>query len=77
MNVKPADTQCSVFLHVVRQEAQRVFSNMQMDESDEDRIEPLVKAFKEYCIGKENIIIIRYRFNTHTQGSEDTATFIN
>ena len=49
---------------------------MNFTEEKEDRIEPLVRAFKEYCAGKVNIIIIRYRFNTHVQGTGDTATFI-
>ena len=73
INTKPEDIQCSVLLHVAGQEAQRVHANRNFTEEEEDRIEPLVRAFKEYCAGKENIIIIRHRLNTHVQGTEDIA----
>ena len=58
------------FLDMAGEQAQKVFSTMSFSEDECEQIEPLVKACHNYCTGKSNIIITRYKFNTHNQMNE-------
>ena len=68
--------QCSVFLHMAGEQTQKIFSTMTFAKDEHEWIEPLVKAFCEYCTGKSNIIITRYKFNTHNQTNETMLEYI-
>ena len=76
VHAKAEKVQCSLFMHVAGTQAQRVHANMVFESGDQDKITPLIKAFKDYCTGKENIIITRFKFNSHCQTSENASTYI-
>ena len=73
---KPEKVQCCVFLHVAGLEAQKVFRTLHIDSEDQDKLTPLINAFKEYCVGKTNITVTRYQFNSYDQSSETMDTYI-
>ena len=73
---KPERVQCCVFLHVAGLEAQKVFRTLNIESEDRDKITPLIDAFREYCVGKTNITVTRYRFNSYNQSTEQMDTYI-
>ena len=58
------------FLHVAGAEAQK------LEIPEKDKIQPIIHAFKEYCMGKANITVVRYQFNTFKQKKETIETYI-
>ena len=64
---KSEKIQCNTFLHVAGPEAQKVFATFKFADQEKDKIEPLKAKFREYCEGKKNVTVIRYRFNTTVQ----------
>ena len=44
--------------------------------AEQDKIDPLVHAFRDYSMGRANIIITRFHFNTHDQATESMKAFI-
>ena len=74
---KAERVQCCLFLHVAGPEAQKVYANMDVDPSERDKIVPLTRQFKEYCMGKANITVTRYRFNNNNQRGETISAYIN
>ena len=77
VSAKPERVQCCLFLHVAGPEAQKVYANMKVEHSDKDKMAPLTKAFKEYCTGKANITVTRYKFNNNNQKGETISAYIN
>ena len=74
---KAERVQCCLFLHVAGPEAQKVYANMEVEPSDRDKITPLTQAFREYCMGKANITVTRYKFNNSNQKGETISAYIN
>ena len=73
---KSEKVQCAVFLHVAGLDAQKVARTLNIDSADRDKIAPLVEAFRNYCEGKDNITVVRYRFNSYNQVNESMETYI-
>ena len=73
---KGEKVQCCVFLHVAGAEAQKVFRTLKIEEENQDKLQPLVNAFREYCQGKTNITVTRYQFNSFNQTNEGMDTYI-
>ena len=68
----------SAMLHIPPcggEEAQKVHVNMKFIAVEQDRINPLVHAFQDYCMGRANIIM-RFCFNTHNQATEPMKAYI-
>ena len=68
--------QCCAFLQVAGFEAQKVHRSFKFESSEKDKYVPLVEAFQGYCEGKENVTVIRFRFNTYKQTNENMECFI-
>ena len=66
--------QCCTVLHVAEAEAQKLFHTLEIPEKD--KIQPIIDAFKECCMGKANIIVMRYQFSTFQQTMKTIETYI-
>ena len=64
---KSEKVQCCVFLHVAGWEAQKLHQTFTFGAAEKDKYTPLVEALWTYCQGKDNIIVVRYKFNTFKQ----------
>ena len=74
---KTEKIQCNVFLHVAGPEAQKIHSTMTFTEDEADKIVPLKLKFKEFCAGKKNITVVRYKFNkTYQKVGETFDSFV-
>ena len=73
---KAERVQCSLFLHVAGMEAQTLNAQFQYESDEQDRIQPLISKFKNYCVGKSNITVVRYKFNSHNQSAETMDAYI-
>ena len=67
---KSEKVHCAVFLHVAGSDAQKVAQTLNLDSTDRDKITPLIKAFKNYCEGKDNITVVWYKLNFYNQVNE-------
>ncbi len=68
--------QCNTFLHVAGPSAQKVFSTFKFDVGDVDKIKPLKDKFKNFCEGKKNITVIRYKFNKTDQKADTFDAYV-
>ena len=40
-------------------------------EEEQEKVEPLLKKFEEYCMPKTNVTLVRYKFNSRYQKGEE------
>ena len=73
---KPEKVQCCVFLHVAGPEAQKLFHTFTIADGDRHKIKPLTEAFEEYCTGKCNTTVVRFKFNSYHQTTQCMETYI-
>ena len=45
-----------------------VYNTFVLDEAEQNKIEPLIKKFEQYCTPKKNVTFERHVFNTRSQG---------
>ena len=57
-------------------EVQKLQQTFTFEAAGKDKHAPLVEVFRTYCQGKNNIIVVRYRFNMFKQMIQDMETFI-
>ena len=55
---------------------QKVHRSFKFESSKKDKYAPLVEAFRRYYEGKENVMVIRFRFDTYKQTNENMECFI-
>ena len=58
------------------EEVQKVHINMTFTAAEQDKINPHVHVFRDYCMGRANIIITCFHFNTHNQATETMKVYI-
>ena len=73
---KPEKVQCNVFLHVAGLDAQMIHSQFEIPDDELERITPLIERFRNYCLGKTNLTVVRYRFNSYRQMNESMDSYI-
>ena len=73
---KAERVQCSLFLHVAGPEAQTLQTQFTYESDEEEKIQPMIRKFKAYFLGKSNITVVRYRFNSYNQTTETMETYI-
>ena len=70
------DVQCAVFLHVIGDAAVDVYETMTFADGENNRLEPLVKKFKDYCNPRKNVTFERYVFNCRNQKEEGIDQYV-
>lgn len=73
---KDEATQCAVLLHVIGDDALEIYDSFTFEESEQDKIAPLIAKFEAYCSPKKNLTYERYIFNTCTQSGRPFDTFV-
>ena len=61
--------QCLTLLSVAGEDAVEVYNTFVLDEAEQNKIEPLIEKFEQYCTPKKNVTFERHVFNTRSQGS--------
>ena len=65
---KSEQIQCSTLLSVAGEDAVEVYNTFVLDEAEQNKIEPLIEKFEQYCTPKKNVTFERHVFNTRSQG---------
>ena len=61
----------AIFLTCIGTEAYDAFRTFELSASDRKKIDPVIAAFEEYCVGKVNVTYERYLFNKQVQGPNE------
>ena len=64
---KPAKRRANVLLHVIGQEALKVYNGFSWSEGENTTVEGILQKFKEYCQPLTNVTYERYVFFTRNQ----------
>ena len=67
VNEKNEDIQCAIFLHMIGEDALRMYDTFVFTIEEKNQIAPLVQKFESYFSPKKNITYERYLFNTCIQ----------
>ena len=68
---KDEKQQCGYFLLYIGQQARDVYNTWALKSAEKDKIELLFELFEEYCNPKQNVTVLRYKFNTRVQRSNE------
>ena len=60
---KDEKQRCGYFLLYIGQQARDVYNTWALKSAEKDKIEPLFELFEEYCNPKQNVTVLRYKFN--------------
>ncbi|XP_070550519.1 uncharacterized protein [Ptychodera flava] len=72
-NEKPEKNQCSIFLHVVGDEALEAYNTFTFtNAADKEKIQVLYEKFEEYCSPRKNVTLERHKFFTCSQGPDES-----
>ena len=64
LNTKDDKLRCATFLTCIGSDALRVFDGLRfLNAEDKEKIEKIIKAMEEFCVGQTNDIYERYTFN--------------
>lgn len=69
---KSETVQCATFLHIVGEEAIKVYNTFQFMEREKNKIVELKKKFNEYCELNKNMPYTRQIFFMRPQGPDET-----
>ena len=58
-------------MYVIGKEGREIFNTFVFPEEEKDKSTPLSTKFENYCIPKENVTMVRHKFNTRVQGSTE------
>ena len=64
---KDEKQQCGYFLLYVRQNGRDIFNTWTLTSAETDKIDVLFEKYEAYCNPKQNVTVIRYKFNTRNQ----------
>ena len=70
---KSQKIQCATFLTLAGESAIAVWETLTFEETEKDKIEPLVAKFEEYCIPKKNVTHERHMFNLRKQKPDESV----
>nr|XP_022296799.1 uncharacterized protein K02A2.6-like [Crassostrea virginica] len=73
LNTKDDKLRCATFLTCMESDALRVFDGLRFQNAeDKEKIEEVIKAMEEFCVGQTNEIYERYNFNKRDQEPNET-----
>ena len=73
LNTKDDKLRCATFLTCMGSDALRVFDGLRFQNAeDKEKIEEVIKAMEEFCVGQTNEIYERYTFNKRDQEPNET-----
>ena len=72
LSEKDEKQQCGYFLLYVRQNGRDIFNTWTLTSAETDKIDVLFKKYEAYCNPKQNVTVIRYKFNTRNQSDGET-----
>ncbi|GFN86919.1 hypothetical protein PoB_001342500 [Plakobranchus ocellatus] len=64
---------CKAVLYIIGEEGRKIHNTWTLSEEERDKVQPLLKKFKEYCTPRNNIILERYKFNSRVQKPDETV----
>ena len=73
---KSEDVQCAIFLHMIGEEALRIFNTFTFTDEDKDKLNLIIEKFDAHCNPKKNVTYERYIFNTCTQNGRSFDAFL-
>ena len=69
---KDEKQQCGYFLLYVGQRGRDIYNTWTLSSTETDKIEVLFDKYEAYCNPKQNVTVIRYKFNTRNQNDGET-----
>ena len=69
---KEEKEQLRAVLYIIGQQGRDIYNTMTFAEDEQNKLTPLFKKFDDFCKPKQNITVERYKFNTHTQKTDQT-----
>ncbi|KAK4876823.1 hypothetical protein RN001_009329 [Aquatica leii] len=69
---KEEATQCAQLLHYIGEEGFKIYTTFKMEESDKNKLQPLLDEFEVHFLPKENISYERYKFFSYRQQEAQT-----
>ena len=74
MGTKSERERCAAVLYIIGEEGREIFyTSFTFQEGEEDRLEPLLAKFKNYCNPKKNLTVTRNIFHTRHQRSGESV----
>ena len=71
---KSQKIQCATFLTLAGEAAITVYETLTFEDTEKDKIEPLVAKFEAYCLPKKNVMHERHLFNLRKQKHDESET---
>ena len=68
---KDEKQQCGYFLLYIGQQGRDIYNTWALKSAEKDKIEPLFERFEAYCNPQQNVTVLRYKFNTRVQRSDE------
>ena len=68
---KDEKQQCGYFLLYIGQKGRDIYNTWALKSAEIDKIDALFDRFEAYCIPKQNVTVLRYKFNTRDQRSDE------
>ena len=75
-NEKAEDIQCALLLHMIGEDALRVYETFVFADADKNLITPLIQKFEEHFNPQKNVTFERYIFNTCCQNSRPIDVYL-
>jgi hypothetical protein len=69
---KSQKIQCATFLTLAGEAAITVYETLTFEDTEKDKIEPLVAKFEAYCLPKKNVTHERHLFNLRKQKPDES-----
>lgn len=73
---KSEKIQVAQLLHFAGPEIQKIYSTLQFDEEEADKLKPVIDKLNSYFKPRENLNFLRYQFFTSRQGELSTEQFV-
>ena len=70
---KSQKIQCATFLTLAGEAAITVYETLTFEETEKDKIEPLISKFEAFCMPKKNVTHERHVFNLRKQKPEESV----
>lgn len=69
---KPETTQVAMLLHVIGDDALKVFNSFELSDDDRKKLSVIKQKLREYCTPRKNVVYERYLFAKLTQSPGET-----
>lgn len=72
-DTKPAARKAAIFLHVIGEDALKVFNSFNLTAEQAKDLSVITSKFEEYCTPRKNVVYERYLFGRMTQATGETV----